>query len=132
MILFIVLCLFGATAGAQDALPEGPALTAEGFDRLTRGKVMDTFDPEVIYGLEEFLPGKRSIWRDARGCKSATWEQVGDMICFRYEDAPDVPDCWVYKEIDGAIWGWLDGNPAGPTVKLTEGAGPIGCDWLGA
>jgi hypothetical protein len=113
-------------------LPAGPALTARSFDALTLGKRFDTFDPNDLYGVEEFLPGQRSLWRDARGCKSATWYQAGDMICFRYEDDPENPDCWVYKTIDGVLWGWLDGQANGPTVRLIEGTTPMTCDWIGA
>lgn len=113
-------------------LPGGPPLTAEAFDRLTLGKRMDTYDPQTLYGVEEFLPGRRSIWRDAKGCKSATWEQVGDQICFIYEDRPNDPACWVYNIHQGELWGWFQGQPDGFSVRLVPGNSPMDCDFLGA
>ncbi len=130
-VLCVLLCLLATGANAQDALPEGPALTAEAFDAVTRGKRMDTFDPVNLYGVEEFLPGQRSIWKDASGCMNATWEQVGDQICFTYEDRPDAPDCWVYKMHEGALWGWYQGRTGGSTVRLVPGDRLMECDWLG-
>lgn len=126
-----MLCLWGGFGLAQDALPEGPALTAEEFDALTRGKRMDTFDPVTLYGIEEFLPGQRSRWKDADRCMQATWTQIGDQICFFYDDRPEEPDCWVYKWHKGAIWGWYNGQPGGATVRLVPGNSPMSCDYLG-
>lgn len=130
--LALVFGLSAATAEAEAGLPPGPALSAEAFDRLTLGTRMDTYSPSGLYGVEEFLPGKRSVWRDAFGCKSATWEAVGDQICFRYEDDPAQPDCWVYKLVNGEIRGWLNGDPRGPQVLLVPGNSPMDCGWIGS
>lgn len=120
------------TAVAQEGLPPGPALDAKSFDALTRGKRMDTYDPQTLYGVEEFLPGQKSIWKDAQGCKLATWEQIGDQICFFYEDRPNDPACWIYKPHEGAVWGWYQGDVTGPTVRLVPGNTPMDCNYLGA
>lgn len=112
-------------------IPGGPPLNAEAFDRLTLGQRMDTYDPLALYGVEEFLPGHRSIWRDAQGCKRATWEQVGEQICFTYEDRPNDPDCWIYTFHEGALWGRYQGQPDGFSVRLVPGNSPMTCDFLG-
>lgn len=114
-----------------DDLPGGPPLDAEAFDRLTLGKRMDTYDPQTLYGVEEFLPGRRTIWRDGDGCMQATWEQVGAQICFTYEDRPDDPDCWIYNIHEGELWGWFQGQPGGFAVRLVPGTSPMQCDFLG-
>lgn len=118
--------------GGPEEIPGGPPLDARAFDALTLGKRMDTFDPLTLYGIEEFLPGQRAIWKDATGCKSATWAQVGDQICFYYEDAPDVPDCWVYNIHEGQLWGWYEGRTDGPIVRLEPGNSPMACEFIGA
>lgn len=128
----LILALTAIPAGAEEPLPGGPPLDAKGFDAVTRGKRMDTFDPQTLYGIEEFLPGQRSVWKDADGCMSATWEQVGDQICFTYEDRPDSPACWVYTLVEGELWGWYQGRADGQAVRLIPGDSAMDCDWLGA
>ena len=130
--LLAVLALCAAPAGAEGTLPGGPPLDARAFDALTLGKRMDTFDPLSLYGVEEFLPGQRSIWKDATGCKTATWKQVGAQICFFYDDSPDDPDCWIYNIYEGELWGWYEGRRDGPVVRLVPGDSPMTCDFLGA
>jgi hypothetical protein len=93
---------------------------------------MDTFDPFTLYGIEEFLPGQRAIWKDALGCKTATWDLVGDQICFYYEDDPENPDCWIYNIHEGDLWGWYEGRSDGPVVRLVPGDSPMQCEFFGA
>lgn len=128
--LLVALCA-ATSAAAEGALPGGPPLDARGFDAITLGRRMDTYDPAQVYGVEEFLPGQRSIWKDASGCTRATWEQVGDQICFRYEDRPEVPVCWVYNLVEGELWGWYQGRPDSLAVRLVPGDAVLACDWLG-
>lgn len=132
--LALIACLacFAAPAIADSAIPGGPPLDARAFDALTLGKRMDTFDPFTLYGIEEFLPGQRAIWKDALGCKTATWDQVGDQICFYYEDDPENPDCWIYNIHEGELWGWYQGRSDGPVVRLAPGDSPMQCEFVGA
>jgi hypothetical protein len=132
--LALIACLAcpAAPAIADSAIPGGPPLDARAFDALTLGKRMDTFDPFTLYGIEEFLPGQRAIWKDALGCKTATWDQVGDQICFYYEDDPENPDCWIYNIHEGDLWGWYEGRSDGPAVRLVPGDSPMQCEFVGA
>lgn len=125
--LLAVLC-FATPLAAEIPASEGPPLNAEAFDALTLGKTWDTYDPSGLYGIEEFLPGQRSIWRDADGCSFGRWEAVGDQICFYYEDQPERPVCWVYKRRGAEIHGWYQGNLAIPPVRLIEGTGGTACE----
>lgn len=127
-----LVALLPGLAWAEGDLPGGPPLGAHAFEALTLGKRMDTYDPQHLYGLEEFLPGRRSIWKDAAGCMRATWEQVGHQICFRYEDNPEEPVCWVYTLVEGELWGWFQGRPDSLAVRLIPGNSAMDCDWLGA
>ncbi|MDQ2065837.1 hypothetical protein Q9295_05605 [Xinfangfangia sp. CPCC 101601] len=123
----LALCGLAAPALAQEPL------NAEAFDALTRGKVMDTWSGGQIYGVEKFLPGGRSIWEDQRGCMYGTWKQVGEMICFSYEDDPSTPDCWTYFETEEGLSAQLDGNPEAAPIYLTPSAYTMTCnEYLGA
>lgn len=130
--LVVGLIAMALPAHAQGDLPGGPPLDARAFDALTLGQRMNTFDPDELYGVEEFLPGRRTIWKDARGCVRATWEQVDDQICFRYEHRPDTPVCWIYNIVDGELRGWFQSRADGLSVRLIPGTNPMICDWLGA
>ncbi|VDC33143.1 hypothetical protein [Pseudogemmobacter humi] len=137
--LCTALALTAAPALAQDSRPQpgpgsDPALSAAEFDALTRGRTMDTHDAEIgLYGVETFLPGQRVIWRDADRCMHGSWEQVGEQICFLYEDKPDRPVCWTYHDRGGWIMGWFEGRRDTVPIMLYPAQGPISCEgWLGA
>ena len=107
-----------------------PPLSAEAFDALTRGKTMDTHGAlEGLYGIETFLPDRRVIWRDSERCVAGTWDQVGDQICFFYEDKPDTPVCWTYHDRGGWIMGWFQGDRSTmPIMLYPSSTGPVGCE----
>lgn len=106
---------------------DGP-LTADQFDALTRGTTFDTYDSGSIYGIEKFLPGRRSIWQDASRCMYGTWAQVGDQICFTYEDDPANPDCWTYYQTEDSIIGYLNGDEATLPITLLPSVTKMTCD----
>jgi hypothetical protein len=130
-LVFALLLQGWNPALAQNPMPESPALDGAAFDALTRGRRFDTFGPWDLYGIEEFLPGQRSVWKDALGCKAGRWKEENGQICFYYEGRPDVPVCWVYKQKADAIWGWYQGDPAGATVRLVPGNSAMECNYLG-
>ncbi|MGB4826630.1 MAG: hypothetical protein WBP18_05050 [Paracoccaceae bacterium] len=115
-------------AGADEQHP----LTGEEFDALTRGLKMDTYFGGTIYGVEKFLPGGRSIWEDSRGCMYGTWKQVGDLICFTYEDDPANPDCWTYFDIGDGLSAHLNGDPTNDPIYLRPSNAAMSCnEYLG-
>lgn len=131
LILLVTLGL-ALPATAQEAPPSAP-LTAEEFDALTRGTVMDTAIGGSVYGVEKFLPGGRSIWEDERGCMYGTWKQVGEMICFTYEDDPANPDCWTYFETPNGLSAQHNGDPSVEPIYLTPSNFAMTCnEYLGA
>lgn len=89
---FIVAVLVAALATplqAQDLL------TAEEFDALTIGRTMTWAEFGQVYGVEQYLPGRRVRWTElGDDCKLGHWYQQGEAICFVYEDDPSDPACW--------------------------------------
>lgn len=121
--------------GNPDLGTKGEAPLTEGeFDALTRGRTFDTYDSASgLYGVESFLSGKRVIWRDAERCMHGSWEQVGEQICFWYEDKPNDPVCWNYYDRQGWILGHYRGMVDLPAIMLYPAQGPISCQaYLGA
>ena len=128
-LLGLALPALALPAFAQGEKP----LNAEEFDALTRGTVMDTWSGGSIYGVEKFLPGGKSIWEDERGCMYGTWKQVGELICFTYEDDPE-PDCWTYFDTgDGGLSARFRGDPEVQPIFLKPSNHQMRCnEYLGS
>ncbi len=122
------LILAISIAAAASVSAEDAPLTADQFDALTAGTTFDTYDSGSIYGIEKFLPGRRSIWQDASRCMYGTWAQVGEQICFTYEDDPANPDCWTYFKKEDSIIGYLDGNASIAPITLLPSVTKMTCD----
>lgn len=127
----VILALAAIAASSVHA--EDAPLTADQFDALTMGTTFDTYSSGSIYGIEKFLPGRRSLWQDADRCMYGTWAQVGDQICFTYEDDPSNPDCWAYFKTEDSIIGYLDGDETIAPITLLPSVSRMTCDdYIGA
>lgn len=88
MRLLFALAVLSAPVQAQDLL------TAEEFDALTINRTMTWASYGLVYGVEQYLPGRRVRWTEiGDDCKLGHWYQEGQAICFLYEDDP-TPACW--------------------------------------
>ena len=80
-----------------------------------RGPDAPLHPPAAPYGAEQFLAGRRSLWRYADGtCVAGRWWDEGDAICFRYEADP-TPQCWRFLP-----------RPGGVAAELVEGGAGTG------
>lgn len=71
-------------------------MSADEFDRYTRGKTLYFSDETGRYGGEEYFDRRRVRWSFLDGeCKEGTWYASGRDICFVYEDNPE-PQCWQF------------------------------------
>ncbi|WP_299777673.1 hypothetical protein [uncultured Roseobacter sp.] len=92
-----ILCLLAGPSLAQ------PPMNAQEFDEYTRGKTLFYGENGVAYGAEEYLDNRRVIWSFLDGeCKSGTWYEQADQICFVYEDNPN-PQCWTFHKEEGRL-----------------------------
>lgn len=84
------------------ALAETP-ITAEEFEAHVTGKTVTYQQYEGIFGIEEYLPGRKVRWSTAPDqCLYGTWYPEGDAICFVYEYDP-TPACWTFWLQGGAL-----------------------------
>lgn len=92
----IAAITFGAMATTATIVTGETAMSADAFDRYTRGKTLFYSVNGERYGVEMYFDDRRVRWSFLDGrCKDGVWyEDTGD-ICFVYEDAP-VPQCWVF------------------------------------
>ena len=85
------------------AFAEAPMSGAE-FEAYVTGRTLTYADQGEIYGIEEYLSGRRVRWAYlADECRDGYWYDAGGEICFVYDDNPN-PQCWVFrKEVTGRL-----------------------------
>lgn len=119
----LILCLLTATP----ALAEQP-LSAEAFDALSLGRTMTWAELGIVYGMEQYLPGRRVRWTmQGETCMTGHWYPDGDAICFKYETLDD-PACWTLLQEGGQVTAFDTDNPPGTSpVTIAETDEPMAC-----
>lgn len=105
-----------------------PPLSAEDFDTLTLGRTMTWAAFGTVYGVEQYLPGRKVRWTFSGGeCKTGHWYPDGSAICFRYEG--DVaPDCWEITASGAGLLARYTADPPGSEpVVVKETTEPLAC-----
>ena len=97
-------------------------LSADAFDRYTRGKTLYFSADGSRYGAEEYFDQRRVRWTFLDGqCKEGSWYASGKDICFVYEDNPE-PQCWqFFLEPDG-LSASFSGDSSDTTLYEITGA----------
>lgn len=94
--------LLALALAATPAFAERP-LTAEEFEAHVTGKTVTYQQYENVFGIEEYLPGRKVRWSTAPDeCQYGSWFPEADKICFVYEYNP-TPICWTFWMKDGAL-----------------------------
>ncbi|WP_225030286.1 hypothetical protein [Xinfangfangia pollutisoli] len=89
----LTLALWPALAPAgQDDAP----MTAAEFDAYVTGKTLTYSQYGSVFGIEEYLPGRKVRWKFSEDeCQYGSWYPKDEMICFTYEyDASE--HCWTF------------------------------------
>lgn len=78
---------------AVPAQAETPMTAAE-FEAYATGKTLSYAQGDVIWGAEQYLPGRRVIWAYSEDiCQYGEWFEDQGNICFVYDTDP-TPQCW--------------------------------------
>ena len=93
-----LLAMLAAAALAAPASAQ-QSLSPEAFLDIARGRTLTFTDAEtgLLVGVEQFLPGRRTVWARADGtCAYGTVSVRGPELCFVYDDDPAGrgPHCW--------------------------------------
>jgi hypothetical protein len=110
-----------------DSSPTDKPLTAEAFEAIVEGKTMDTYSDSGWFGVETFLPGRRTIWRDADRCLHGTWREQDGMICYDYENG-EGPFCSSFHDRGGWLLGWEDGIWGNDPILLYPSRDFVTCE----
>ncbi len=104
---------------AAPALAQSPMSGAE-FEAYVEGRTVYFNSFGGAYGVEEYLPDRRVRWSFMDGrCMDGYWYEVGEMICFIYEDIGD-PQCWTFFRQGSSLRAIFENDPASTQLFEAE------------
>ncbi len=116
----LALLLLPLPALAQDdALPSGPPMSIEAFEDFVTGKTMTYAEYGEVYGIEQYLPGRRAAWRRGEGmCEYGDYYVLNGHICFQYGN-DGIDHCWDFWPEGDRLIAVVAGDQVPSTVALT-------------
>ncbi|MEO0653677.1 MAG: hypothetical protein AAFY77_02285 [Pseudomonadota bacterium] len=116
-----------STLPAAAASGDIPMSAAE-FEAYTTGKTLTFAADGQVYGIEEYLEGRRVRWAFLEDqCQDGVWYPQGQMICFVYEHIPD-PQCWTFYRGDAGLIAQFENEGGSTTLFETrQSAEPLVC-----
>ncbi|MEM1360401.1 MAG: hypothetical protein AAGF94_01630 [Pseudomonadota bacterium] len=122
-LIILWLCLLCVPAAAADR-----PISAEEFDRYTRGKTLFYGVDGVDYGVEEYLNDRRVRWAFLGDeCVEGYWYAEGSNICFAYEAREGV-QCWQFFLSNGRLTAQSMNEGSDTTVyEINKSSEPMIC-----
>jgi hypothetical protein len=122
LLLSLVLTGLSTVVSAQTPL------TADEFEAHVTGKTVTYQQQGALFGIEEYLPGRKVRWSVAPGeCQYGSWYPEDRSICFVYEYDP-VPHCWTFwKEGDTLVAQSDTGIPGFELYETDRSETPLAC-----
>lgn len=123
----LALMLSALPAAAETGLP-APMTGAE-FEAYATGKTLTYGLGGTVYGIEQYLPGRRVLWAfTGDRCLAGYWYEAGPEICFVYEEDTGGPQCWTFHRVEGGIRARFRGDPASTDLsEVAQTASPLVC-----
>jgi hypothetical protein len=85
-------------------------ISPEKFKAYATGKTLYFAQKGAPYGVEQYLPGQKSIWQYADGtCTRGIWYARNELICFLYE-GDSQEQCWRFLQDGERYAARADGN----------------------
>lgn len=114
---------------AQEATPIADApMTAAEFDAYATGKTLSYAQDGVVWGSEQYLPGRKVVWAFTEDdCQYGRWFEDRGNICFLYDYDPEA-QCWkFFREASGlrAIFMGADGGTS--LSEVAQSTKPLNC-----
>ena len=113
------------------AAAETPMTAAE-FEAHVTGMTITYQQSGGIFGIEEYLPGRKVRWSVAPGeCKYGSWYPEAEALCFVYEYDP-IPHCWTFWMQGGVMMARSAGvdpgaDPGADLAEADRSASPLPC-----
>ena len=131
----LYLAVLSVAAPAAASEPARPMTGAE-FEAYTTGHTLTFGIAGTVYGIEQYLPNRRVIWRFlGEECRRGSWFDDGPEICFIYDEEPDRLHCWTFHETPRGLRARLAGDGEGSElIEVLRSEAPLMCpgEFLGA
>jgi len=102
-------------------LPALAQMSAADFEDYVTGRTLTYTDNGTVYGIEEYLPGRRVRWAYIGDqCREGYWYEAEGQICFVYDDRPEAPQCWQFTERGGRLSALFVGSENGRQLYEAE------------
>ena len=121
--LIVALALLPTLASAE--VP----MTGTQFDAYTLGKTLTYGAAGDPYGVEQYLAGRRVVWAFLGDkCRTGSWYEAGEQICFVYDDDPNDPQCWRFFSGSGGLQAQFSNDPGSTAlIEVEKSADPMAC-----
>jgi len=98
-------------------------MSAAEFEAYVTGKTLYYGRLGQAYGAEIYHENRRVTWSFLDGeCKDGYWYDVGDEICFVYEDRPE-PQCWTFERGGTGLIATFENDPSSAELYEAEDIG---------
>ena len=103
-------------------------LSAEAFEARTTGRTLTYGVGGTVYGVEQYLPGRRVIWAFVKDqCREGVWyEEAPGRICFTY-DHDGAPQCWNFYDEPGGLRARFLGGMGQDLVEVDQSVEGLSC-----
>jgi hypothetical protein len=109
------------------AMAEDRPMTGAEFEAFVEGRTMDTYNDAGLLGVETFLPGRRTLWRDESHCLKGTWTVQEEMICYTYE-GEEGRFCSSFHDRGDWLIGFREGVWGEDPIMLQPSTDVVTCD----
>lgn len=102
-------------------------LDGAAFEAFATGKTLSYAVGGIVYGAEQYLPGRRVIWAfRGQECHSGFWYEEAGQICFVYEDDPGML-CWTFRRDGTGLQARFGGYPERAEAVQVQESAPLTC-----
>lgn len=103
---------------ASSPLAADQAMSPSEFDAYVTGETLYYGKNGTVYGIEQYLPGRRVRWSFLDGdCVEGYWFPRDGQICFTYDDLEET-QCWEFRSGSPGLSARLSTDP--PDQRLYE------------
>lgn len=125
----LIVAALALPARAQDATPVADApLTGAEFDAYATGKTLSYAQDGVVWGSEQYLPGRKVIWAFTKDdCQYGQWFEDRGNICFLYDNDPNA-QCWkFFREAAGLRAIFMEADGGTSLSEVAQSTAPLNC-----